>query len=406
MDSPFVFLEQLLILRVLLKIDLMVLASCESLNSLFLATFANAIRSTFKDPAIITPADPDPNQMVPLLVGDYVTVSGTEIGGTLWVNNLVANLGIFTAAGTKPAYVTCEEVNFGIINAASNAGLGEIAETRAVAWTTDVGGGQLDWFAQDIDPCTGVITERSLNVPNQPNTATAPLGRAVYRSPGKADLTPATRNVGFRLSNGITKGAGNLTAGEFIQPVFNYIFPELLTIGTPMIVQTFDVIPYLAAGSGPYVPGSWNFPAPPTPVIVGQLSPWPGASAPATTVCPPPATGTPLPPTSTTAPPTSTTSACPKGTSTNAATKDTITITSATAKNQKGVATLSVTATTTSKDPCTLLSITATGQNPVGLTAMTLVAPGSWSFTITVKNKPLTVTVTSNLGGTATSNVN
>jgi len=111
--------------------------------------------------------------MVPLLVGDYITVSGTEIAGTLWIANLVANLGIYTAAGTKPAYVTCESAIFGIVPPATP---GEVGETRAVAWTTDVGGSLLDWFAQDVDACTGVVTERSLNVAMQPNSGTAPLG--------------------------------------------------------------------------------------------------------------------------------------------------------------------------------------------------------------------------------------
>ncbi|KAH9207642.1 hypothetical protein DL95DRAFT_374068 [Leptodontidium sp. 2 PMI_412] len=342
---------------------------------------------TFKDPATLTPTDPDPRQMLPLAVGDYVTVSGTEISGTLWVNNLVANLAIFTAAGTKPAYVACEEAIFGIVTTQP----GEIGQSRAVAWTTDVGGGLMDWFALDVDPCTGQTTERTLNVAMQPNSATQPLGRAVYRTPVKTDLTPATRYVGFRMASGTTLGAGNLTAGEFIQPVFDYIFPEPLDFGAPLFPNAFEVIPYLALGGGPYTPGRPGFPAPASPAIVGQLNPWPGVPAPAATSCAPA-------PTTTIASSTTLTSV----TSPTATVKppvDTIVITSATGRNQRGATTLTVTATTTSKDPAIILSITAAGQNPVGLSPMTLVSPGSWSFVATVKSKPLTVTVTSSFGG-------
>jgi hypothetical protein len=325
--------------------------------------------------------------MAPLKVGDYVTVQGTEIGGTLWVNSLVANLGLFTSPGTKPAYVTCEEAIFGIVTTQA----GEIAETRAVAWTTDVGGGTLDWFAMDQDPCFGTFTERSLHVPMLPNAGVAPLGRAVYRTPAKTDLTPATRYVGFRLADGTVTTKNNLTAGQFIQPIFDYTFPELLIAGDPMLPLAFDTIPYLSQGSGPFVPGTPNAAPLASPPIVGQLSPWPGGAAPvaapincATAVAPPPPSST-------------TTSATP--TSTAKPPVDTIVITSATGRNQKGQTTLSVTATTTSTDPAIVLSITAAGQNPVPKTAMTLVSPGNWSFTISLKSKPLTVTVTSSFGG-------
>jgi hypothetical protein len=324
--------------------------------------------------------------MVPLVVGDYVTVSGTEIGGTLWVNNLVASLGIFTAAGTKPAYVTCEEAIFGIVTNQA----GEIGQSRAVAFTTDVGGGLLDWFALDVDPCTGKTTERSLNVPMQPNSGVNPLGRAVYRTPVKTDLTPATRYVGFRMASGTTIGAGNLTAGEFIQPIFDYIFPEPLVFGDPLFPNAFEVIPYLALGGGPYVPGKFGFPPPATPVIVGQLNPWPGVPAPAATSCPPPATSIA---------PTSTVASSVSPTATVKPPIDTIVITSATGRNQRGATTLTVTATTTSKDPAIILSITAAGANPIPLSPMTLVSPGSWTFVATVKSKPNTVTVTSSFGG-------
>ncbi|KIJ37448.1 hypothetical protein M422DRAFT_260124 [Sphaerobolus stellatus SS14] len=63
----------------------------------FLTTF------TFPDPATVQAGDPDPHLMVPLHVGDFVTFSATDVGNGLFaVYSLNANLGIFTAPGTKP----------------------------------------------------------------------------------------------------------------------------------------------------------------------------------------------------------------------------------------------------------------------------------------------------------------
>jgi hypothetical protein len=236
---------------------------------------------TFPDPAKIALGSfPDPRLMVPLTIGDYVTITGTMNGGTVEVNNLIANLAIFTAPGTKPAYVSCESVNYGIVTTQA----GEFAETRAVAWTTDPSV-TIQWFAMDVDPCTGAVTERNLLVVQPFNTVAAPgavpgapLGRAVFRL-GKANVSPATRQVGFRLSTGVTQvplGPTNLTAGQFIQPIFDFIFPEQLTFGTPAIENRFDVIPFLGLGSGPYIPGAPGAAPPTNPVVVGQLSPWPG----------------------------------------------------------------------------------------------------------------------------------
>lgn len=254
----------------------------------------------------------------------------------------------------------------------------------------------MDWLALDQNSCDGTITQRTLRIPAQPNNAVPPLGRAVYRSPAKADLTPAPRAVGFRMQSGTTTTKNNLTAGLFVQPIFEYTFPELLVAGDPLLANAFETIPFLAQGSGPYVPGRFGYPAPSTPVIVGQLNPWPGGAAPvaAPLNCPPPS-----PITSSTPPPPASTSSAPVATSTGPPPVDTISITSATARAQKGTTTLTVTATTSSKDAAIVLFVSAAGQNPVPKTSMTLVTPGSWTFSITVKNKPNTVTVTSSFGG-------
>jgi hypothetical protein len=51
--------------------------------------------------------------MAPLIVGDYVTINGNNLGTIFEVNSLIANVGYYTAPGTKPAYVNADNVNFG-----------------------------------------------------------------------------------------------------------------------------------------------------------------------------------------------------------------------------------------------------------------------------------------------------
>lgn len=200
-------------------------------------------------------------------------------------------------------YVTCESVQYGIVDNQD----AEVAETRAVAWTTDPTSA-IQWFAMDVDPCTGEVTERNISLV-QP-TIDAPAGKTVFRTNEgqgvKIDASPPTRNVGFRSFSGTSTGPNGITAGEFIQPIMDFIFPEQINFGSPPLLNSFQTIPFLASGSGPYIPGNL-LTGPLVPgVIVGQLSPWPGTPQPATTSCAPPSATSIAP-----APPASSTPATP-----------------------------------------------------------------------------------------------
>jgi hypothetical protein len=149
--------------------------------------------------------------MVPLAVGDYITFSGTRVGGSVMaIYSLNVNLGLFTAPNTQPVYVNCDAMNYAIRDATVP---GAISETRADGWVSDIQA-TVQWFAQDVDPCTGEITERDLLLLQA--SPVAPLGRLQYRL-GAFDVSPATRNVGFRASQGTMVTPNNLTAGLFIQ---------------------------------------------------------------------------------------------------------------------------------------------------------------------------------------------
>jgi hypothetical protein len=332
-----------------------------------------------------------PRYPVPLAVGDYITFTGQQVGTLYEINNLEANVGLFTAPGSKPSYITVENVQVAITSPAT--GNIAIGETKAVAWTTDPLA-TLSWYAQDVDPCTGVITERLITTLQAENAA-APVGRAVFRL-GKIPMTPATRNVIFRLTSGTTPTytVNNFTAGEFTQPVFAFDFPELTVAGSPMIPYAFDAMPFLALGSGPYVPGNLLSAPLATPPIIGQLNPWPGSPVPASISCP----ATPLTPTPTPTP--TTTAVVPTPTPVT----DVITIQTATqTKARQGNFQIDVAAT--DPNPLANLFVTIAGSNPLPnpLTnaPMTNLGNGKYTLTAQIKAVGIKVTVTSDKGATA-----
>lgn len=189
--------------------------------------------------------------MAPLMVGDFVTINGIEVDhGLLVVYSLVANLGLYTAPRENrmcnnyafarvfwtsanrlslAAYIRVEEARAGV-PAPANA---ELGETRAVAYTTDPST-PMQFYAIDVDPCTGVETERDLQLV-QPlsQNAGGVWGKTVFRL-GKVSSQPMTKNVGFKLLTGTSTTINGLKAGIYIQPVFLFIFPELLVFGDQM----------------------------------------------------------------------------------------------------------------------------------------------------------------------------
>ncbi|KAJ7829491.1 hypothetical protein B0H14DRAFT_2594046 [Mycena olivaceomarginata] len=233
----------------------------EAVQGNYLSTF------TYPDPARVVAGGLDPRIMAPLAVGDYIIFSGIKTPeGVLALYSLEANLGIRTAPGTKPAYLTVESANYGIIDPNPNL---ETGETRAVAFATDATT-TVEWFAIDVNPCTGEESERQLVIAQ--GSGVAPIGKIVYRL-GKVDASPATREVSFRYTSGTSPAPRGIVAGQFIQPIFKFIFPELITFGANEVPNQFDVIPFLALGSGPLEFGN-NLAAPlPSPTIVDNVSP-------------------------------------------------------------------------------------------------------------------------------------
>lgn len=283
-------------------------------------------------------------------------------------------VGYYTAPGTKPVYVVVDEAMWGIVTPPS----ADPPETRAVVFTTDQTT-PVQWYAEDVDRCTGDITERAIQlVTPQQN---APIGRVVYRM-GTTRVIPVTRNVVFRSIGGTIQTKNNLTAGEYHSPIADFVFPEITTFGANADPLAFDSIPFLVNGFGPYVPGDVLADKLTDPPIVGQLQPWPGSA-------PPPITPT----------------ICTEKPATSSATpatgpQDNIIIISAIKTNSRG-GTSQVVVRASSDNPAATLKLTVAATTPLNLVPMTKNADGTFSLSVLSKGVQTSVTVTSNLGGTA-----
>jgi hypothetical protein len=358
----------------------------------------------------------------PIVVGDYVTIVGQWAGPSqpstgsttplFEVNGLSVNIELLTARGTKPAYVTVESALFGITLPVSP----DQPETRAVAFVTDPSQ-SLEWLAQDINPCTGAITERSIMViaPQDPLAGgAAPAGRSIFRL-GKTPFSPPPKNSVFRLSAGTlqTNGAGapgdptvgGILAGQFVNPTFDFTFPEVIPFGAPLVQLQFDNLEFLLKGAGPYVPGN-----PLTPAItgangpprIGRLNPWPGQLTPGTPNNPAcPAGPVPQPPTQ--APPTPAPAPAP---ATPPKKVDTVKVISVTTVRGKGGFDI-ITAVATSSDLTAILTANLVASIAIPDTNMPFnAATKQWSVDLQEKGVATIFNVISNLGGKACFNFN
>ncbi|MBZ5537784.1 MAG: hypothetical protein LAO31_17655 [Acidobacteriia bacterium] len=253
---------------------------------------------------------PDSTQQAPFEINDYIDYSGTLVkdadplcvpsalnNNCLYISahTINANLGIFTAPGSMPAYLNIEEMLLGIGGIPNPLFPQEAVEKlRVTAFSTDPT--QLvDIYAIDVDSC-GHQSDRYYGTAD-------PFGPPVGGLKGRARLRttignflPATREmrvVSRTLTGGQVSGsaldtllttakryANGLIAGQYHAPNFTFIFPESLIIGSPPVPMPFQEFPFLVNGSGPYFGAGSNASA----TALGnlsQLNPWPGLVSPA-----------------------------------------------------------------------------------------------------------------------------
>ncbi|OBT62154.1 hypothetical protein VE03_08323 [Pseudogymnoascus sp. 23342-1-I1] len=207
---------------------------------------------------------PNPMLMAPLKVGDYVEFSYIEFGGELLCYALTANVGIYTTAGTAPGFILVEDALIGVID--NNPDV-EFARARFVGYTTDPNT-LVSIYAIDINPCTGAESDRLIGSATPENVAGG-RSKWEWRS-DRQDIGYYTRNYRVKLASGQKLTTNGILSGQYVQPVTEWIFPEVITPGAVNPPVDFSGIGPLANGFGPYSSGK----------IFRQLTPWPGATPP------------------------------------------------------------------------------------------------------------------------------
>ncbi|EAA27115.1 hypothetical protein GE21DRAFT_9562 [Neurospora crassa] len=347
---------------------------------------------------------PDPMVMAPFVPGDFVEYAGVWVaGGEMLVYELVAtNVQILTPA-SFPAFIRMEDVLIGVYSGDVNA---EVAQTRFIGYTSAASGtSSLTIHAvTGFDVCTGNITTRPVSggsliagqVRNKFRTGITSVAGDVY---AREYVILSTTNP-VRTKNGIL-------AGQYIQPVTEWIQPELTTPGLPPIPNDFSAMEHLVKGLGRDEEGH----------VWGPLDPFPqsgvmvSAPAPVVNECPPPPvpspTTTTIPsnddpqPQPTTVPPSppSTTTITPPAT-----TKDIINIISATwISSGSGTLTVTCTSSNTTNTAVGMLLDTPVQMGLV-MTGSTS-NPGTWTFSSVKIKQVASVTCRSKLGGSATGQV-
>jgi hypothetical protein len=223
----------------------------------------------------------DSTAFAPFEVGDYVSYAGTvmENNGSRYISahTVIANVGIYTTPGDDPAYIAIDVVLQGAAGIPNPAFPQETtAKVKIEGFSTDPSR-PVDIFAVDQD-CNGMVKERApwafeFGVEPGPPTL-GKKGRFRYRPAGGNFLPPA-RVVGVKIDFPepavYNQGLG-IVAGRYQAPNFEFIFPENLAVGDPPVPLNFSDLSFLVNGSGPW--GGFNNQP------IGQLNPWPGASAP------------------------------------------------------------------------------------------------------------------------------
>ena len=273
-----------------------------------------------------TPASPDPTKQAPFEVGDYITYAGTLLSppdtapSLISAHTIEASVGIFTSHGTKPSYLAIGAFGVGsadpnavAVNGAKQETANRIfLETETSDVTTPV-----DIYLPDVDPAGGAVSYRWITPfdmtgesnPEFTGTTTpgafigggiktqfngvqsqrvrlraskAPLGLlnsptrnilVVNRTLCNPDTTGTPSSVGANSTVNNIKdhpdcltsqiAANGLASGRYQAPNFNFIFPENVQKGDPVVPNDLWDLGFLsngeggAGGQGPLTPTPW-----------------------------------------------------------------------------------------------------------------------------------------------------
>ena len=265
------------------------------------------------------PTEPDAREMVPFEVGDFIVYSGTKmvdpVGNEFMsVYNIEANVGAFTQPGSQPSYLAIGGFGVGTADpiAVGINGAGQETTNRIFleASTTDVKT-PVDIYYVDVDAAgrqhnrwatpwemtgecnpaavgglpvaclgaTGGITTQNLGpqatrariravkspvgLLNQPTRTVRVVARSLCAPTQTVILGGINTTAQDTCINGQPKLANGLLAGQYTAPVFEYIFPENVKAGQPVVPADLWHLPFIvfgddaAGGVGPLEPAPW-----------------------------------------------------------------------------------------------------------------------------------------------------
>jgi len=255
------------------------------------APAGQAYCSQFVMPAAGGASGPDARKQAPFEVGDYIQYSGTLIGtvnGTyVSAHTIEANVGIYTQPGVRPSYLAIGDFGVGTAdpNATAVNGAGQETQDRLFleSETTDVKT-PVDIYMQDVDPASGALRNRWVTPYEMTgeNQAGVPSGGITTQNTGpqpqrariRATKAPAgllsqpSRTIRVAVRSLCTpagptgqaaldtcfanapKVANGLVAGEYVAPVFEFIFPENVKPGDVIVPNDMWHLGFLRYGEG------------------------------------------------------------------------------------------------------------------------------------------------------------
>ncbi|KAK8061378.1 hypothetical protein PG994_007744 [Apiospora phragmitis] len=324
---------------------------------------------------------PDPLVMAPFVVGDWIEYSGyRNSAGQIVCHSIVAS-NIQITTGGSPTYIRMEDANIGIFTTDGNA---EAGQTKFVGYTSDAAGSPVSIQAIDIDVCTGEPAYR--NVVTGTVDATQPRNKFDQRLRAQSgDRYTREYRIVTNAPTRLTKN--NITAGQYLQPVTEWIQPELTSPGIAPVAHDFSGFGHLTNGLGRDANGD----------IWGPLDPFPQSNVKVFDVssCP---KSPPSSPTTTMSSPVATTTTPPPP-------KDTVRVTAAGWASSNG-GTLAVTCASSNTNADQVGMVLDYVQNGVIVSNLVMTAstsiPGSWDFSgQKIKKTVTSVTCRSKLGGSA-----
>jgi hypothetical protein len=207
---------------------------------------------------------PNPLAMAPFIVGDYIEYSGIRVGNEVIAYSIVAQGVQITTSTGQPTYVRMEDAVIGVYDADPNS---EFGDTRFIGYVSNPAD-SIVVYAIEVDPCTNQTTDRLIG------SASPKAGDIRNKFTFRADansITSYTREYKIVASSGTKTTNDGIIAGQYIQPVTEWIFPEANVPGIITPPRRFDLISPLA--NGYFFEGEQY----------GQLKPWPGAATPTPT---------------------------------------------------------------------------------------------------------------------------